>query len=61
MSEDVRGESCGSVIVRSERKESVFVKSGPVRSEKCEDVLVKSVLVKGGVVNSVTVTGTTGK
>lgn len=60
MSEDVRGESCGSVIVRKESV-YVFVKSGPVRSEKCEDAFVKSVLVKGEVVKSATVTGTTVK
>lgn len=60
MSEDVRGESCGNVIVRSERKESVYVLE-TVRSEKCEDVFVKSGLVKGEVVKYVTVTSTTVK
>lgn len=59
----MKGERCGNVIVRSERKESVYVlvKSETVRSEKCEDAFVKSGLVKGEVVKYVTVTSTTVK
>lgn len=61
MSEDVKGESCENVIVRSGKEcVNVSVKSEVVRNEKCVEAFV-SVLVKREVVRYVTVTSRTVK